>query len=114
MRGGKRPGAGAKPKPEGDKVRRFLVSLSPEAAEKWEQVTPGERSAMVERMLIPISADDDSEVDLIKYALYQEIKRCEKFITSEEFEGRKFRIDYHSRKLKALAIINKIDRMSRT
>lgn len=52
MRGGKRPGAGAKPKPECDKVRRFLVALSPEAAAKWEAITPGERSAMVERMLL--------------------------------------------------------------
>ena len=57
MRGGKRPGSGAKPKPEGTKVRRFLVSLSPEAAAKGEGVKPGERSAMVEKMLMEAKND---------------------------------------------------------
>jgi hypothetical protein len=57
MRGGKQPGAGRPPKPEGTKVRRFLVSLSPEAAAKWEAITPGERSAMVEKMLMEANND---------------------------------------------------------
>lgn len=57
MRGGKRPGAGAKPKPPGEKVKRFVISLSPEAAAKWEAITPGERSAMVEKMLMEAKND---------------------------------------------------------
>jgi hypothetical protein len=69
MRGGKQPGAGRPLKPEGEKVRRFLVSLSPKAAAKWEVITPGERSAMVERMLLFTIGDAIDKADAINNKL---------------------------------------------